>query len=254
MELFDTHCHLSSLKHAPLEQILADARAVAVTGMVCIGASEGEASAQAAVEIAEEHEGIWASVGIHPHDAGSYTDLSGVEHLLSRPKVVAVGETGLDFYRDWAPADMQRTLFRNTIRTAKNVNKPLIIHCRDAAEETFAILKEEGAESVGGVFHCYAEDAEFAERLTELNFIVSFPGTLTFKRAENVRAAAKAIPLERIMLETDCPYMAPEPFRGQPSEPKHVLQIAQVLAEVKGLTLEEIAAQTTANAKRLFGI
>ena len=189
-----------------------------------------------------------------PHDAGSFTELKHLETLAANPRVVAIGETGLDFYRDWAPKENQYRLFENTIAFAKEMRKPLIIHCRDAGEETLMILKKNGAADVGGVFHCYAEDAEFAERLADINFIVSFPGSLTFKNAVRVREAARNIPLERIMLETDAPYMAPEPHRGKPSEPAHVAHIALKLAEIKELPLEEVARVTSANAERLFHI
>ncbi|MCB0323153.1 MAG: TatD family hydrolase [Bdellovibrionales bacterium] len=254
MELIDTHCHLDALEHAPLESLLKDAIACDVRRMVCIGASGGEASAHRAVEFAEQFDFIWATVGIHPHDAGRVESLAGVRPLLEHPKVVAVGETGLDYYREWAPFDRQRALFSETIEVAKEVKKPLIIHCRDAAEDTYRMLKEQKAEAVGGVFHCYAEDAAFAAKLRDINFLVSFPGTLTFKSAHALRATAQAIPLDQIMLETDCPYMAPEPFRGKPSEPKHVYQIALKLAEVKELPIATIAEETTRTAERFFGI
>jgi TatD DNase family protein len=222
--------------------------------MICIGASEGVATASQAVELANKYPFVWASVGVHPHSAGQYQSLEEIENLAANERVVAIGETGLDFFRDWAPFENQRTLFRNSISFAKEIKKPLIIHCRDAGEEIFSILKELGAESVGGVFHCYAESAEFAQKLVDINFKISLPGTLTFKRSEKLREEVKKIPLQQIMLETDCPYMAPEPFRGTPSEPMHVYQIALKLAEIKEVTLEEVAKVTTQTAKDLFAI
>jgi TatD DNase family protein len=254
MQLIDTHCHLTSLEHQPLDTILANANRCGVNRFVCIGASDGIASAAAAVALAAEHDSIWASIGIHPHDAGDYQTLDLLTPLFEHPCVRAIGETGLDFFRDWAPVEAQRTLFRASIETAISIKKPLIIHCRDAATETLQTLIDLKAEQVGGVFHCYAEDATFAKKLRDINFLVSFTGNLTFKKAHALREAAAAIPLEQIMLETDCPYMAPEPFRGSPSEPMHVYQIALKLAEIKGITLEEVAKRTSSNAERFFGL
>jgi TatD DNase family protein len=250
--LIDTHCHLPALTYDPLPVILERADALGITTMVCIGASDGKQSAVDAVRLAEDDPRIWASVGVHPHDAKEFTDLNGLEELAEHPRVVAVGETGLDFFRDWAPKDRQIRLFENTIAFALQFRKPLIIHCRDAAEETLELLIRHRAEQVGGVFHCYAQDAEFAKKLRDINFLVSFPGSLTFKSAHQLRETAKAIPLEQIMLETDAPYMAPEPLRGKPSEPAHVYHIARKLAEVKETSLEQIAETTTRTARNFF--
>ncbi len=254
MELIDSHCHLTSLTHDSLEAILARAHGAAVTRMVSIGASDGLDSAPAAVALAERYPSVWASVGIHPHDAGKTREVETLAALAKHPRVVAIGETGLDFFRDWAPVEAQYDLFERTIAFAKAMQKPLIIHSRSAGQECFETLQRCGARDVGGVFHCYAEDSEFAKRLVDLNFIVSFPGSLTFKSAEALRDTARAIPLEQIMLETDAPYMAPEPFRGKPSEPAHVRTIAERMALVKGCAVEEIAAVTTATAMRFFGM
>ncbi len=252
MELIDTHCHLTALKHVSPRDALGNAAAHCVTRVICVGAVEDTRSAFAALELAQQFTNVWASVGIHPHDAGSFTSVEKLEELAAHPRVVAIGETGLDFYRDWSPRENQKLLFINTIALAKSCGKPLIIHCRDALEETIALLVEHKAEEIGGVFHCYAGNAEFAKRLRGINFLVSFPGSVTFRKAHAVREAAAAIPLDQIMLETDCPYMAPEPFRGKPSEPAHVRNIAQKLAELRGITLDEVAAQTTANAVSMF--
>lgn len=254
MELTDTHCHLPMLEHKPLEQIFADAAEAGVTRMICIGAAEEIDSAHKAIDLAEEYENVWATVGIHPHDAGKCKDVLPLEPLLDHKKAVAVGETGLDFFRDWAPIEDQRKVFADTISLAKNFGKPLIIHCRDAHEETLKTLKKLKADEVGGVFHCYAEDDEFAKALADINFLVSLTGILTFKKAEELRDSVSRIPLEQIMLETDCPYMAPEPHRGKPAEPAHVLHIAECLAEVKGISVEEVAEATNNTAFKFFGI
>lgn len=251
MELVDTHCHLTALELEP-SVVLANANRVGVTRMITIGAGEGVVSAGAAVRLAEEHDAIWASVGVHPHDAKGHYDLTVIERLVQHPRVVALGETGLDFFRDWAPEDRQRRLFRDSIALARRYAKPLIIHCRSAESETLQILREERAAEVGGVFHCYSGDAEMARQLAEMNFLVSFTGSITFKKADPLREVVREVPLERMMVETDAPYMAPEPFRGGPSEPMHVYQIALRIAEVKHVPLEEVARITTANARALF--
>jgi TatD DNase family protein len=254
MELVDTHCHLTGLESERVDLLLQDAHNCGVTRFICVDPGEGPESSDAVIKLAEQHSDVWATIGIHPHSAGSFTDLNPVEHFLSHPKVVALGEVGLDFYRDWAPKENQLLLFRQAIETAKKYKKKLIVHSRHAAEETLRLLIEGNAAQVGGVFHCYAEDAAFARKLAELNFSVSFTGALTFKNGSALRNAAREIPLPQIMLETDCPYMAPEPFRGQKSEPKHVLQVAQKLAEVRGITVDEAARATTENARRIFGV
>lgn len=254
MELIDTHCHLTTAPPEELPEILARAKECSVKRMLSVGASDGIQSARDSIKLAEDYPEIFTSIGVHPHDAGSHQTLSEIEELASHKKTVAIGETGLDYFRDWAPIEDQKKLFENSIALALNLKKPLIIHCREATVDTLEILNRTKAREVGGVFHCFAEDSEFAKKLEDLNFIVSFPGVLTFKKATDRRAAALDIPLDRIMLETDMPYMAPEPFRGKKSEPMHVYQIAKTLAEVKGISLEEVAQATTENAERIFGM
>lgn len=254
MELIDTHCHLTNYSDEEVQQILARAKSKHVTRVICIGASEGLDSAVRAIELAERFENVWATVGIHPHDAGKELDFTKLVKLSQHKKVVAIGETGLDFFRDWAPVDKQYELFQQTIKLALEVNKPLIIHSRDAAEQTIAELEKLSATQVGGVFHCYSETAEIAKRLNQMNFLVSFTGNITFKKAVEFRAEVAAIPLTQIMLETDTPYMAPEPFRGSKSEPAHVYEIAKKIAEVHGVTIEQVAETTTATARKFFGI
>lgn len=254
MDLVDTHCHLTELSEEELLAQIDRAQQAGVTKLICIGAGYGVDAAKRAVKIAESHENVWATVGIHPHNAADRNRLNEIEALAINKKVIAIGETGLDFFRDWSPFEDQRALFRETILLAKGVKKPLVIHCRDAAAETIETLSSLGAAEVGGVFHCYSEDAEFARKAAEINFRVSFPGSLTFKKAETIRETAKAIPLEQIMLETDSPYMAPEPYRGKPSEPAHVRLIAETLARVKNISIEEVARVTSATASSLFGL
>ena len=254
MQLVDTHCHLTHAPEEELKAIFERAQECSIVRMLSVGASDGIQSARDSLKLAEQYEQVYTSVGVHPHDADEHQTLAEIEELASHPKCVAVGETGLDYFRDWADFTLQKKLFENSISLALNLNKPLIIHCREATDNTLSILRKTGASKVGGVFHCYAEDAEFAKGLVDLNFIVSFTGVVTFKKAEDRRLILKEIPLERIMLETDMPYMAPEPFRGGKSEPMHVYQIAKTIGKVKELSLEEVARITTENAKRVFGL
>lgn len=254
LELTDSHCHLYSIPGEDIEAVIQNSLKANVSRIICVGASEGLESAKTSILLAEKFPAVWATVGIHPHDTGKCLNVKALEEFCSHKKVVAIGETGLDYFRDWAPKENQLKVFKDTIALALNQKKPLVIHSRDAAKDCLEILKKENAKDVGGVFHCYAEDAEFAKKLIDINFLVSFPGTITFKSATKLREIVKAIPLEQIMLETDAPYMAPEPFRGQHSEPKHVLQIAQKLAEIKELSLETIAEVTTRTALRFFKI
>ena len=254
MELIDTHCHLTQLPPEELVAQLERARLAGVTKAICIGAGHGVEASIKATELAQSQSNIWCSVGIHPHDAKEIESFSKIEELATLPRVVAIGETGLDFFRDWSPFDLQEAVFIKSIKLALKVNKPLIIHCRNAGERCLELLKAHSASNMRGVFHCYSEDATFAERIFEIGFIVSFPGSLTFKKSEELRQRANLIPLDRIMLETDSPYMAPEPFRGKNSEPAHVRIIAECLAKVKSLTIEEIAVATTTNATKLFDL
>ncbi len=253
MNLTDSHTHLDSKEFdEDREQCVDRALKAGVSRILTIGTGEGLAGTQRALALAERYPFVWASAGVHPHDAGHEIDRELFERLANHQKVVAIGETGLDFYRDWAPKDKQYEKFELQIELAKKVKKPLIIHSRNAGEECLSLLTERGAASVGGVFHCFAENADFAERAWKIGFYVSFPGLLTFKKAEEVRAICAAIPVERILIETDAPYMAPEPHRGKRCEPAFVAETAKRLATVKGLSVEEVAEITTNNALKLF--
>lgn len=251
----DSHTHLDSRDfHDDRQEVIARAHAVGVKKLLTVGAGAGGlTSAYAARILAENNEGIWASVGVHPHDAELNDEVLQVESLSNHPKVVAIGETGLDFFRALSPREAQEHCFRKQIEIALRVKKPLIIHSRNAGQECLSILQEMGADRVGGVFHCFAEDAAFAEVLREMNFLVSFPGTISFKKADAVREVARDIPLSQIMIETDAPYMAPEPHRGKRCESSFIPKTAEALAKAKGISVEEVARQTSLNAERLFG-
>lgn len=253
IEIIDTHCHLDSepFNH-DRDEVVARALEAGVTRLITIGTGGGLSGASKAIALSEMYPMVWATVGVHPHNADLSLDLTPLEQLALHPKVVAIGETGLDFFRDWAPVDAQHQVFQAQIALARKVKKPIVIHSRNAGEATLDTLFRHNAKDVGGVVHCFSENAEFAERLREINFQVSFPGQLTFKKAHEVREVCKAIPLEQILVETDAPYLAPEPHRGKRCEPAFVVETTKVIAQIKGLSLEEVAAITTGNALQLF--
>ncbi|MBW2504701.1 MAG: YchF/TatD family DNA exonuclease [Deltaproteobacteria bacterium] len=254
--LVDTHAHLDSGRfQADLDQVVLRAAEHGVRQVITVGCDLD--SSRDCIDIALRYPDIYASVGIHPHDASTADRLAMDE--LGRmaeavEKVVAIGETGLDFYRDRSPRDVQRTAFKNHIRLAKTLGKPLIIHDRDAHEEVVAILKEERADQVGGVLHCFSGDLAMAQTCVDLGFLISFAGPLTYPKNEALRQVAASLPCEAVLLETDCPYLAPQSRRGKRCEPADVRQTAECLAQIKSLSVEDVARITTLNAFRLFGI
>lgn len=255
LEFVDSHTHLDVPDFdGDREEVIARAKAVGVTRIVTIGPSNGIESSRAAIKLANSHDGIWASVGIHPHDVAKPYEISELQKLSQEPKVVAFGEIGLDFYRNWSPFDLQEEHFRLQLELAKRIKKPLIIHSREAGLKCLEILKEYHVEDLGGVFHCYSEDAEFAKKLRDINFLISIPGSLTFKKAYKLQEAAKETPLEQLMLETDAPFLAPVPYRGKRCESSFLIETAKCLAAIKGISLKEVAETTTANAIRFFGL
>lgn len=253
IELFDTHCHLDAEAFdEDREATIKKAKSAGITRILNVGASRDLVSVKDAIKLAESYDFIWASAGIHPHDAGGEHDLEELKTLASNNRVVAIGETGLDFFKEWSPVDAQHKWFRLQIELAKELRKPLIIHCRSAFDECYRTLKELDIKDIGAVFHCFSEDWESAKKVFDLNCMISFPGILTFKNASITQEVAKQAPTDRIMLETDAPYLAPHPYRGKRAEPAHVLETARKLAELRNQTLEEIAATTTENALRFF--
>ena len=252
MELIDTHCHISELTEDKLIDILDNAKANNVSKMICVGASNGIQPNYNSYKLSQEHKNVYCSIGIHPHDAGKSFWDDELLDLASKDKVVAIGETGLDFFKNWSDFTEQEILFRKTIGIAKDLNKPIIIHCRDAHERTLQILKEEKIDQ--GVFHCFGENFNTAKLILDLGFNISITGILTFKKADALRETVKQIPLDRLMLETDAPYMAPEPFRGKESEPAHVKLIAETLSKIHDVSIQEIAEKTTSAARKLFKI
>lgn len=253
MMLFDTHAHLNAEQFdTDLEEVIARAKAEKVERIVVVGFDKPTITR--AMELIEEYHFIYAAIGWHPVDAIDMTeeDLTWIKELSSHEKVVAIGEMGLDYHWDKSPKDIQKEVFRKQIALAKEVNLPIIIHNRDATEDVVTILKEEGAEEVGGIMHCFTGSAEVARQCMDMNFYISFGGPVTFKNAKKPKEVAKEIPNDRLLIETDCPFLTPHPFRGKRNEPSYVKYVAEQLAELKGLTYEEIASVTTENAKRLF--
>jgi TatD DNase family protein len=255
--LIDSHCHLDSVywPHGPAD-VLARAEAAGVGAFVCIGVGRDLGAARSAVALAESRSNVFATVGVHPHDASSLDDAAFDEltQLAKHVRVVAIGEIGLDYHYDHSPRDVQQAVFRRMIGLAREVEKPIVIHTRSAPSETLGILDEEGARDLGGIIHCFSEDRRFAERALDLDFDLSFSGIVTFKSAHAIREAAAFAPIDRILVETDSPYLAPVPMRGKACEPAYVLHTARFLADLRGTTFDAIAKATTANVVRRLSL
>jgi len=254
VRFIDTHCHLNH-EHfaADLHDVLARAAEAGVERMVVVGFDL--ASSEAAVRLVREHPALTAAVGIHPHDARHYGPEAEVRlrELAADPSVAAIGETGLDFHYDFSPRDAQRRALLAQLALARERDLPVVFHCREAYPELLDVLESQGRR-VAGVMHCWAGSCREAERALALGLYLGFGGALTFKNAEETRAVAAAAPLERLLLETDAPYLAPVPHRGRRCEPAHLRLTAEKLAEIRGVPLADLADATTANALRLFAL
>jgi TatD DNase family protein len=250
--LIDSHCHLNfELLRNNLPQVLQNARENGVGHMLCVCVTIEKFPEVLA--LAHEHSNIFASVGVHPDEQnGCDPSVDELVQFAQDSRVVAIGETGLDYFRIKGEMGWQQERFRRHIRAACAVRKPLIIHTRDAADDTIRLLQEEGAESVGGVMHCFTEGWETARAALDLGFYISFSGIVTFRSAESLRTVARKIPNDRLLIETDAPYLAPVPHRGKTNEPAFVLHVAQELARLRGMTFEELAQSTTQNFFKLF--
>ncbi|WP_282139300.1 TatD family hydrolase [Rossellomorea aquimaris] len=253
--LFDTHVHLNAEQFdEDLEEVISRAREAGVEKMVVVGFDRP--TINRAMELIDQYEFLYASIGWHPVDAIDMKDedLAWIEELSNHPKVVAIGEMGLDYHWDKSPKDVQKEVFRKQIHLAKKVKLPIIIHNRDATQDIVDILREEGAEEVGGIMHCFSGSPEIAQECVDMNFYISLGGPVTFKNAKKPKEVAKEIPLEKLLIETDCPYLAPHPNRGKRNEPAYVKLVAEQIAELKEVSLEEVENITTENAKKLFNI
>lgn len=250
----DSHCHLDFPQLADdVHGVLARMAAAQVTHALCVSVNLSGYPAIRA--LAQAHPNLYASVGVHPDQPED--DATTVDDLLreaAHPRVVAIGETGLDYFRLESDAPWQRERFRRHVRAARVCGKPLIVHTRAAAEDTLAILREEGAAQVGGVMHCFTESLAFAQAAIDLGFFISFSGIVTFRNAADLREVARTIPLERMLIETDSPYLAPVPHRGRTNEPAHVVHVAACIAGLREVPVETVAAATSANFRRLFGV
>jgi TatD DNase family protein len=258
----DSHAHLDTSNYdADRAEVIARARAAGVEIMLEIAGSDvGKGSLEPGLKLAEEHEFIYAAIGLHPHEASLF-DPQLEQALLAcsrHSKVIGWGEIGLDYYYDHSPRDVQQRAFRRQLELAIDRRLPVIIHTRDAEDDTIAILREVwanvGGAEIGGIIHCFTGTQALADAAIEMGFHISFSGVLTFKTAEELRNVARSVPMERLLIETDCPFLAPIPYRGKRNEPAFVVETARKLSELKATSLEEIARVTSSNFRRLFGI
>lgn len=251
--LVDSHCHLQSLDQEELPDIMLRAEEAGVGQMLCVCIDMSGFAALS--EIIKQYPNVHGSVGIHPNS--SETEILRVsevgQHSMDN-KIIALGEMGLDYYRNEVPRKQQHALFSQQIELARAANKPIIVHTRDAKEDTIAIMKESKVESIGGIMHCFVEDMPTAEQAMELNCYISFSGIVTFKNAKDIQEVATNVPLERLLIETDSPYLAPVPHRGKPNEPSMVHLVAKKIAELKQISYEEVVEATTENYLRLFNL
>ncbi|MBI3449533.1 MAG: TatD family hydrolase [Acidobacteria bacterium] len=253
----DSHAHLSMPLFAEdLPRVLARAAAAGMTDVLTAATSLADAGRNADLARPEGAPRVWAAVGFHPHEAKSWRD--GDDEVLAefflRPGIVAIGETGLDYHYDLSPRPAQREVLARQVRLATRLKRPIIVHCRDAADDVIAILEGEGARECGGVLHCFTESSAFAERCLSLGFYISFSGILTFKNAGHLREVAKGIPADRLLAETDSPFLAPVPHRGERNEPERASVVTGALAELRGISNAELSAAISANFRRFLGL
>jgi TatD DNase family protein len=261
MIFVDSHCHIDGKEFdADRDEVVQRANEAGVKFMLNVGTGEPDSGDfERAVEVAEKYENVYASIGVHPHDAKTFDDAAEarlIKLAKENKKVIAWGEIGLDFYYDHSPRDIQEKVFRRQIQIGRELGLPIIIHSRDADDETVEILTQEcaGEDFRGGIMHCFGGTPLMAERLMEIGFLISFAGNVTFKKADNLRRSARIVPLEKLLVETDCPFLTPIPFRGKRNEPSFVVHTAKFLAEFYGIELEELASQTTQNFLDFFKI
>lgn len=253
--LFDTHAHFNDNRfNHDRDKAIESAHKSGVAYILNV--SYSEPSIGHTLALARKFDYIYAAIGIHPHDSKSMTEalLQRIRALSSENKVVAIGEIGLDYYRNFSPHDVQQHWFIRQIQLARELQLPIIIHSRDANDDVLRILQSEDAGSIGGVMHSYAGNAEMAKKFLALNFYISLSGPVTYRNAQDHAAVAKSVPLDRLLIETDCPYLTPEPHRGKRNDSSYVRLVAQKIAELRGISMEKVAEATTENGKRLFRI
>jgi TatD DNase family protein len=256
MELIDSHAHIDAEQFAEDRgAMLARARAGGVSTLLAIGTGPGPSKLDAALPYAETHDWIYTTVGIHPHDAREVTPqhLDTLATLAKHAKIIAWGEIGLDYHYDHSPRDVQERVFRDQMSLARAAKLPIVIHCREAWSDCLSILEDTWKPTgLGGILHCFGSTLEDANRGLDMGFMISFAGNCSYPKAQNIRDVAKALPLSNILIETDSPYLAPQPFRGKRNEPAYLAEVAKVLANVRDSTQREIAAATAANFRRFF--
>jgi TatD DNase family protein len=255
--LIDSHAHIQGKEYVgETEAVIARARDAGVEQIIVVGGAGQMSSNTEAVALAESHANLYATIGMHPHDAKRVheQELRELKKLSAHSKVIAVGETGLDYYYDHSPREVQREVFAQFISLANEIELPLVVHERDAAHEAVDLLRSEGKGKVLGVIHCFTGDYVAARNYLDLGFYLSFTGIITFKNADSLREVVRKVPLDRMLVETDSPYLAPVPHRGKRNEPAYVRQVAETVARIKGVSLEEVAWTTTCNVRELFRI
>lgn len=256
MSLIDSHCHLDSADFdADREAVIERALAAGVDRMLAIGTGNGPPDLEAGIRLADQHAAFYATAGIHPHDAAKAgpADLKHLAHLMAHPKVLAAGEIGLDYHYDFSPRDVQKSVFIAQMEIAAGAHKPIVIHTREAWDDTLALIEQHWTpHAIGGIMHCFSGGPEEARRAIDLGFYLSFGGIVTFPKALAVQEAAKSAPRDRILIETDAPYLAPVPKRGKRNEPALIVHTAHKLAELRGESYEDICATTSANFRRLL--
>ena len=258
MELVDSHAHIDFPQFAEDRDVMLErARAAGVTTLVAIGTGPGPEKLDAALPYAEQHDWIYTSIGIHPHEAKEATPqhFDQLVRLAQHPKVIAWGEIGLDYFYDHSPRRVQADVFRTQMDLAHAAKLPIIIHCRDAWDDCLTLIEQHWRRTgLGGILHCFTSTLDHAKRGLDMGFLVSFAGNSTYPKAQAIRDVAKELPLNRILIETDAPFLAPQPFRGKRNEPAYVAEVAKTLATVRNLPAEELAATTASNFRRFFGI
>ncbi len=258
-QFVDSHCHIDGPEYdEDRDDVIARARAAGVTTMLNVGTGDPHSSAfERAVALSEQHEEIFCAIGVHPHDAKLFDDPveTSLVELAKNSRVVAWGEIGLDYHYDHSPREVQREVFRRQLRIARSLNLPVVIHSREAKDDTIAILREElDVYERAGVLHCFGGNLQMALDAIDLGFLISFAGNLTFKKAQDLRDIARQLPLDRLLVETDCPYLTPVPFRGKRNEPARVVETAKCLAELHDRQVNDVGRITSENFARLFGV
>ena len=255
----DSHAHIDGQEFDnDREEVIARARAAGVSTILNVGTGDPHSGAfERAVELGRKYENVYTAIGTHPHDARLYDDQAEerIKRLTKSEKVIAWGEIGLDFHYDNSPRDVQLAVFKRQLHAAHECDLPVVIHTREAESETIEILKSDYAGAKrGGIFHCFSGSLELAQRAIEIGFMISFSGIVTFKKAEDLRELAKQVPLDRLLIETDCPYLTPIPYRGKRNEPAYVVEVARCLAGLYGVDIEDIGRITSENFNRFFGL